>query len=715
VRRSLSRLSGDVEDLGDEFDQLGGQAEGGTEAAEEAVEDLQRTVSRIDFDELGDEAMDAADEVALAASLMEEELEGVQEALDDISTLGARRQMRRLGQEVENVMLRTQALDAQSIDIDADVDRSGPVRSVGDGESRGRLPGELDEVADTARLIGSLGPAAQASIAGITALTGVLVGAGGLSAAAIKAASETGVLEDELAGLKAQGKLTARDFAKTFAPTLESDVFPALRNLMRLIREADDELRDFTAGTFEFFNMIRRAREGREGGLLGQAAGTAASEAGPLLVPRLISDATGDSLPLPERGPLGFFGSLTDPRGQEGEGAAARIKNQLRAVQTALEKARGQFAVRDLFGIEKSSTLQQKVSTLEKLRDKLIKTRAAVDLGKAPQQWRRLDSQIQNLQSSLEKARVKLENLRTEPPPAPDVPQVTPENRVLSQKVSFKAFDQIAPKIAALNQLRGKLQRINAMPLLPKAKKSQKEIRSVIGAVRGLQRQGKLLSKTALRGFLRNLNLSEKQIKRIIKRLKQAGQQSVKFGAQLERSLKTAGVRALARSFQTLGSAIAGAKNTAEKMKRVVSGLLKTAGSLLLRFAILGSGGTGLGVLGGLGILGSGLISSLDSGGKILSDGIAKVHEGETVVPANVTESLDRMIADVSALVQPATPSVQPADISGGGPMKIKNEIDISGKMRMDGRDLIHAVRHNLNIERRVGGPGDFSRDRYRS
>jgi hypothetical protein len=277
LRRDMKKLSGDVEELGDEFSELGGEAEAGSEAAEEAVEDLQRRVSRIDFDELGDEAMEAADEVALAASLMEEELEGVQEQLDDISTIGARRQMRRLGQEVENVMLRAQALDAQDVDIDADVDRD---RAGGFGGGRGgvRLPGELDEVQEGAFAFGAIPPQIQALAGAATAAAAALGAGAGLAGVATMLAAELGPqgLQSEVKAVQSTFKETGREFASAFSDVIRSEVLPAARGLASVIRGTDDALAAFSGTMIDLLKNIPGGLSTVGGTIMGlQAAGRA--------------------------------------------------------------------------------------------------------------------------------------------------------------------------------------------------------------------------------------------------------------------------------------------------------------------------------------------------------------------------------------------------------------------------------------------------------
>jgi flagellar hook-basal body complex protein FliE len=77
----------------------------------------------------------------------------------------------------------------------------------------------------------------------------------------------------------------------------------------------------------------------------------------------------------------------------------------IRKVERKLEDARDRFATMRVFGIGEKKIIEDRISTLEELRKKLIKTRASVDLKDAPDKWRTLDALTQNVQQSLEEAR----------------------------------------------------------------------------------------------------------------------------------------------------------------------------------------------------------------------------------------------------------------------------------------------------------------------
>ena len=646
------------------------------------LDDLRRDMQKLagDFESLGDEAEDVGDEIERA-------FDQADSAADDFDTRDAQLALSKVAAQADRLEEKIDDLDGERINIqaDLDVDRDtvSRLRSGGDTASRGRLPGELDEVQETVEFISALGPAAQASLAGVTVLAGALGASGGLAAAALTAANETGVLTDEIKALQARGKATARDFAQEFSGVLETDVIPTLRALLGLVQDADSGLADFTEDTFD---TLRQLEQIRESGPLGR-----------LVIGGPFAAIPGDQPFVPD----GFgLSTLLRNLPEEGstsraEGAAARIENVLQTVGRKLEQARGQFAVRDLFGIEEASTLQQKVSTLEELRDRLIKTRAAVDLGQAPEQWRRLDSQIQNLQSSLENARAKLEDLRTEPPQV-RTPRVTPDNRPITRNVSFEGALRLPQLDRVFVRLSSRLERINQMPFLPQSAQARRRTRAVVAAIRRLQQEGQLLSRTALKGFLRDLDLSDKKIKRIIKRLKQARDAT----GQLAATVKQVGADALAQSFRDVGKAIAGADSLLGSLKQTVAEVVAQLGRVLLIRGIL-SGNIGQAVFGGILSIAGGILESLDSGGKILSDGVAKVHKGEAVLPADVTRSLEGGSQPATmSLVQPGTTTVR-----GGGQLALQG-----GTAALDGDrisipiELVHTANQNgAQVQRRKG------------
>jgi len=562
LRRDMKRLSGDVEDLGDEFSQLGTEAEGGTEAAEEAVQDLQRTVSRIDFDELGDEAMEAADEVALAASLMEEELEGVQEALDDISTLGARRQMRRLGQEVENVLLRTQALDAQSIDIDADVDRDGSFSGSGGSSfgGRTRLPGELDEVREAASLFARLPAKVKVLGGALTAAAVALGAAGGLAGAATALATQLGDadLRKDLNRLKQRFRTLGKTFVDAFEPVIRDTVIPAGIALAQSLRSSIPELKEFTRNNLP--SLVRAIRGLVKGTVLTIKSLGTFNRA--LAVLTSAFQALSDSVDLfDEEGQFdpeikgvqkemidimqafGFGGESVAgfdiPQGQvssileklnageisiTGEkGIQAAASEDLNKLRAELERARIKF--KELGVTSREEFLQTLVDIRKKGVDALSLVQAKT--GEVPanlQKWVQALSKAEDRLRSFKDivSGVSLPEVSFDtggPVEPPNPPEIVPPSEVSSDPTEGTSSQFASAPIQATNE---ELSRIQSLPQLMQGQKAKRQISAVVRKVRQLQAEGKLLSEGGFRSFLEGLNLSEDQVQKITNRLRQA-------------------------------------------------------------------------------------------------------------------------------------------------------------------------------------------------
>jgi hypothetical protein len=313
--------------------------------AERAIINIDVLTDEDDVEELREELEDAEDQAGETA-----------ESVGDVGSeaVESERSVRSLGRSLRR-------LDGTDVNVNVDTGSTGGMGRRG----RRRLPGELDEVQRSLEIIGSLRPELLATAGAVTTLTGSLAAAGGLSAAALVAANETGVLTEEIKNLKGEGKATARSFAQEFKPVLEGDVIPALSRLLTIIEGASDELATFTGSVFDLLRKLK---------------GTP--------------------------GPVGLLSTIFVPSEEEGTpGPADRIENVIRKVERKLEDARDRFATMRVFGIGEKKIIEDRISTLEELRKKLIKTRASVDLKDAPDKWRTLDALTQNVQQSLEEAR----------------------------------------------------------------------------------------------------------------------------------------------------------------------------------------------------------------------------------------------------------------------------------------------------------------------
>jgi hypothetical protein len=258
--KGLPQLRKGVSSLDDETEELG-------DTAAAAGEDLE---------DLGGKALDAADDVEVAAQIMESALEDVQDHLQGLSTMRSRRQMRRLGREIQNVRLKAAALDAQDIDIDTDVNTGGAVASSvaartvtgGSGSSGGgdRFRDMLtqdqswarnfsrlnDEVFALSSIFAKLGTKANLATVGLVALAtasvGTVAAVGGLGAAATGLATQFGDadLRNDLNRFKQRLRSLAATFVDAFEPIIRNQILPAGRALAREFRGAIPQLQDFT-------------------------------------------------------------------------------------------------------------------------------------------------------------------------------------------------------------------------------------------------------------------------------------------------------------------------------------------------------------------------------------------------------------------------------------------------------------------------------------
>jgi hypothetical protein len=348
-----------------------------------------------------DEAEENIEDVQAELRDLEDQAEETDDSLNmDPDTTRGRKSMRGLADDVEDVGQEARSsrralerLGRTDAEPDVDVDRN----------RRGRLPGELDEVQEAFTFISNLRTEAVLAGGAIATLTAGLVGAGGLSAAALQAANNTTILNDEMAQLKARGRETAREFAQEFAPVLRSDVLPALNRVLGLVEETDSALANFVSDTFDTLQALEQIRES---GALGRGLIGGPFAAIPGDQP-FVPDGFGLSTllkNLPEEGEVGVGG-----------GAAAQIENAILKVQTRLEKATDRFELEELFGLPTEERLNDQISTLEKLRDKLIETLAAVDQSEAPPgAVAKINQRIQDLLDRLEKARGELRSFRLE-------------------------------------------------------------------------------------------------------------------------------------------------------------------------------------------------------------------------------------------------------------------------------------------------------------
>jgi len=187
-----------------------------------------------------------------------------------------------------------------------------------------------------------------------------------------------------------------------------------------------------------------------------------------------------------------------------------------------------------------------------------------------------------------------------------------------------------------------------------------------------------------------------------VERLKQGFKSFKTLGQQASATLKK-GISSLGSSLSSVvGGIVAGKKSFSDfgsAAKKAVKSIISQLAALAAKMAVLKALTSVLSISSG-GFLGS-VVSSLGggafldsgaSGGTVKQDGLAVIHEGEEIVPKETVGTLKSML-------QPATPSVQPAAMGGG--MNIT--VSVQGETRTDGRDLKTAYDQTTRVQRRKG------------
>ena len=230
LRKDMKRLTGDIEDTGDEWDSFAAKAEAATEAAEDSVEDFDNTA--IDLD--------------------------VSSALTSLQ---------RLSGALRDVEKRLDRLDGQTIDVDTNVDR-GRSSDRGGGA---RLPGELDEVGEAISFIGSLPPHVKALGAAALTATAALGAAGGLAGAATALANKFGdrELRGAMTSLKNEFRGVATTFVTEFEPVIRNTVIPALESLAQWVNDNADGMAEFSAAVLGTSDVETRSYASAATGISG--------------------------------------------------------------------------------------------------------------------------------------------------------------------------------------------------------------------------------------------------------------------------------------------------------------------------------------------------------------------------------------------------------------------------------------------------------------
>jgi len=219
---------------------------------EKGLDDLRRDMAKLaeDFEDAGDEALDAADDMVVGMESGEEAVEDLERALNDIDTRQAITAVGRLNAALGNLDRKLDRLDGRSLDIDGDVDVDRDrVRGSVSGGGGARLPGELDEVGEAFRFLGSLSPKVLALGGAAVTATAAIAGGAGLAAAATSLAAQFGDqgIRRDLRKTKLQLRGAAGAISEEFEPVIRNQVVPAAQDLAQSVAGAADELASFSS------------------------------------------------------------------------------------------------------------------------------------------------------------------------------------------------------------------------------------------------------------------------------------------------------------------------------------------------------------------------------------------------------------------------------------------------------------------------------------
>jgi hypothetical protein len=207
------------------------------------------------------------------------------------------------------------------------------------------------------------------------------------------------------------------------------------------------------------------------------------------------------------------------------ESVEAPAENAQRALRTVLG------GLRDAQQRKRQITaLEQKIQDLSSGLDKLVQKRKEVAREVRVQNALR-EAGVQSLKDEAEAATEAADQQQIQLPEAdlrvgsvgfvepPNAPEIVPPDQLGS----------IRTQLTLLERVRNQIRIINQKPFLKDAQKTEQRVQAVVQSIREAQQQGRLLSRTALKGFLQDLDLTEKEVQRVkaaLRGVEKQGQQS---------------------------------------------------------------------------------------------------------------------------------------------------------------------------------------------
>jgi HAMP domain-containing protein len=616
------------------------EVERSLETIEDGLEDAQDAAERLDDEDPNVEVdADVADEQQkLQAALNTVRALNSKDANIDVDADGVQ-------ETIAEGVAAAQRLDDLEADIDLDVDRDGLRRAVsglpssGDGgrRDRVRLPGELDEVQDAARAFGRLSPQLQALSGAVVAATGALAGAGGLVGAATALATRIGdvQLRRDLRALKQRFRSVGQSFVTAFEPLIRDQIIPAGEALAQKLEAVIPELVTFTENNLpDLSSAVTTLVEAvvntaKVLGFVSRALGVLVSSV------QLFSDLL--------KGPQ--VESATDVSSVVNEDAQAELTDIFQGFgfggesigfgsltfnvpQTELRQSLEGRGGSNFGGGSRPSVTRGggTVPVTEDIRK--IQRQIAV----ARQKFQRLESFTKkDLLKALKKLRTKgLESLL-----------------MLEEKTGM-SLDRTQEYEAALERVNGKLKRLKASNALEELAKETKQAADAtkvpsaaeVAADNGVEGTSSIGSK--IPDQISGIPNAQRKMNVLKQRLKEVSA----FGRRATGILRQGFLRVGDAIGASLVKSIAQGKSAMQGLKSVFSSAIQSLISQLTALAVklaviapllgaLGLGGPAAPSV--VGQVGAGIFPGAASGGFVAEGGLARIHEGEHIIPKNAS------------------------------------------------------------------------------
>ena len=586
----------------------------------------------LDIGPLEDKVDDAIDEVERlddqTTDNVQEEFEDAEEAADDLTESIEDADSESLDVDVDDgevrqLRRRLAALDGRSVEIDTDVDRNRLRDSLAEvdlssrsspGRDRDlRLPGGLDEVAETAQLFGSLSAQTKLLIGSTAAAAAAIGTAGGLAAAAVALNKQFGAIDirKDIRALKLGFRGAATAAADEFAPVVEQLV-PVAEDLASAAAGAADELATFTGVTLQAIGVGEAVDEVQTPEGPGSGAAFLGQQKPGLPGPRKIQESD--------------FSVSFGPQQQLDIGQTVPIEQLIGAQQKirkevilpirrqieALREQKVQGLVDEEEALSQIQSLRKKLDTqLRVLRQKLPDgVFSDANLNKNLRKLRDIRQRLEDIRTV---SGQELRDATEQPADAEQVEGAGPKSFPTSS-----IFENIPDRIQAPSG---------------DAQEGQRQVVRFRTQMRQAFQQLKSLQRVGAQAFVQLGNVMGSTVG-------QAFTDLIRNAVGFRNEIGT-----VKEAFKSL------AKSALRVLEQIISRLVRAvavAGALRGLIALV----PGLNAIGGASSFGSilGNLVGAESGGRVKQDGVARIHKGEQIVPEGMVGRIQGLIRKTAQL-----------------------------------------------------------------